>query len=248
MPLASPIGSGRGIRNKLNISIIVSNAKVPVIVDAGIGTASDAAIAMELGCDGVLINTAIAKAKDSSKMATAMKHAVGPRKELGIKTIFNLLGPLTNPAGALNQVIGVFDQKWVKPIAEVLKGLGSKHVLVVHSEDGLDEISIAASTKVAELKDGIIEDYTISPQDFNLKTLSIEELEVGSPEESLELAKQALKGKHEAASQIVALNAGAALYVSGLVKDLKEGIEISLESINEGRGLEKLFSSLQLQQ
>jgi len=171
---------------------------------------------------------------------SAMKHAVSPRKELGIKTIFNLLGPLTNPAGALNQVVGVFSQKWVRPIAEVLKGLGSKHVLVVHSEDGLDEISIAASTKVAELKDGHIEEYIISPQDFNLKTLSIEELKVSSPEQSLELAKQALNGKHEAASQIVALNAGAALYVSGLVKDLKEGVKISFESISEGRGLEKL--------
>ena len=171
---------------------------------------------------------------------SAMKHAVSPRKELGIKTIFNLLGPLTNPAGALNQVVGVFSQKWVRPIAEVLKGLGSKHVLVVHSEDGLDEISIAASTKVAELKDGHIEEYIISPQDFNLKTLSIEELKVSSPEQSLELAKQALKGKHEAASQIVALNAAAALYVSGLVKDLKEGVKISFESISEGRGLEKL--------
>ena len=171
---------------------------------------------------------------------SAMKHAVGPRKELAIKTIFNLLGPLTNPAGALNQVLGVFDVKWVKPIAEVLKGLGSQHVLVVHSEDGLDEISIAAPTRVAELKDGNIEEYSISPQDFNLKTLSIEELKVDSPQASLELAKKALSDKHLAASQMVAMTAGAALYVSGLAKELEEGIKLSLESIATGKGLEKL--------
>ena len=171
---------------------------------------------------------------------SAMKHAVGPRKELAIKTIFNLLGPLTNPAGALNQVLGVFDVKWVKPIAEVLKGLGSQHVLVVHSEDGLDEISIAAPTKIAELKNGNIEEYCISPLDFDLKTLSIEELKVDSPQASLELAKKALSGKHQAASQMVAMNAGAALYVSGLAKDLKEGVKLSFESIANGNGLETL--------
>ena len=170
----------------------------------------------------------------------AMKHAIGPRKELGIKTIFNLLGPLTNPAGALNQVLGVFDMKWVKPIAEVLKGLGSNNVLVFHSEDGLDEISTSAPTKVAELRNGKIEEYSISPSDFGLKVLSINELKVDSPEESLKLAKKALNGENEAASQMVAMTSGAALYVAGLVKELKEGLELSLESIAKGRGLEKL--------
>lgn len=170
----------------------------------------------------------------------AMKHAIGPRKELGIKTIFNLLGPLTNPAGALNQVLGVFDMKWVKPIAEVLKGLGSNNVLVCHSEDGLDEISTSAPTKVAELRNGKIEEYSISPSDFGLKVLSINELKVDSPEESLKLAKKALNGENEAASQMVAMTSGAALYVAGLVKELKEGVELSLESIAKGRGLEKL--------
>tara|TARA_B100001179_G_C18602884_1_gene411629 strand:- start:2127 stop:3158 length:1032 start_codon:yes stop_codon:yes gene_type:complete len=170
----------------------------------------------------------------------AMKHAIGPRKELGIKTIFNLLGPLTNPAGALNQVLGVFDMKWVKPIAEVLKGLGSNNVLVFHSEDGLDEISTSAPTKVAELRNGEIEEYSISPSDFGLKVLSINELKVDSPKESLKLAKKALNGENEAASQMVAMTAGAALYVAGLAKELSEGVELSLESIAKGRGLEKL--------
>jgi len=171
---------------------------------------------------------------------SAMKYAVGPRKDLAIKTIFNLLGPLTNPAGVLNQVLGVFDVRWVRPIAEVLNGLGSQHVLVVHSEDGLDEISIAAPTRVAELKDGKIEEYSISPEDFDLKTLSIDELKVDSPEASFELAKKALNDKHLAASQMVAMTAGAALYVSGLAKELKEGIKLSLENIATGKGLEKL--------
>ena len=171
---------------------------------------------------------------------SAMKYAVGPRKELGIKTIFNLLGPLTNPAGALNQVLGVFDAKWVRPIAEVLKGLGSKNVLVLHSEDGLDEISTASPTSVAELRDGKIEEYSISPSDFGFKSLSTEGLQVDSPEASLLLAKQALRGENEAASQMVAMTSGAALYVADLTKTLKEGVEVSLESIIKGRGLEKL--------
>jgi len=171
---------------------------------------------------------------------SAMKYAVGPRKELGIKTIFNLLGPLTNPAGALNQVLGVFDRKWVRPIAEVLKGLGSKNVLVLHSEDGLDEISTASSTSVAELRDGQIKEYSISPADFGLKLLPIDELKVDSPEASLQLAKEAMRGENQAAAQMVAMTSGAALYVAGLAGTLKEGVEMSLQNIEKNCGLEKL--------
>ncbi len=171
---------------------------------------------------------------------SAMKYAVGARKELGIKTIFNLLGPLTNPAGALNQVLGVFDNKWVRPIAEVLKRLGSKNVLVLHSQDGLDEISTASSTSVAELRDGEIKEYSISPSDFGLKTLAIEGLRVSSPEESLQMAKEALKGKNQAAAQMVAMTSGAALYVAGLADTLKTGVDISMDGIKKGIGLQKL--------
>ena len=179
---------------------------------------------------------------------SAMKYAIGPRRELGIKTIFNLLGPLTNPAGALNQVLGVFDLKWVRPLAEVLKEMGSNHVLVIHSEDKLDEISIAAPTHVAELKGGIIEEYTISPEDFSLKTSSIENLKVKSPKESLALAKKALEGKHDAASKMVAMTSGAALYVSGIARNLEEGIERSIECINSGLGIKKLNDLILLSQ
>ena len=171
---------------------------------------------------------------------SAMKYAVGARKELGIKTIFNLLGPLTNPAGALNQVLGVFDNKWVRPIAEVLKRLGSKNVLVLHSQDGLDEISTASSTSVAELRDGKIKEYSISPSDFGFKTLAIEGLKVSSPEESLQIAKEALKGENQAAAQMVAMTSGAALYVAGLADTLKVGVDISMEGIKKGIGLQKL--------
>ncbi len=171
---------------------------------------------------------------------SAMKYAIGPRKELGIKTIFNLLGPLTNPAGALNQVVGVFDSKWIRPLAEVLKGLGSENVLVLHSEDGLDEISSASSTSIAELRDGEINEYSISPEDFGLKILPIENLKVSSPQESLQIAKEALRGENQAATQMVAMTSGAALYVAGLAGSLKEGIDMSLHNISEGRGLKKL--------
>ena len=171
---------------------------------------------------------------------SAMKHAIGARKELGIKTIFNLLGPLTNPAGPLNQVLGVFDNKWVRPIAEVLKRLGSKNVLVLHSQDGLDEISTASSTSVAELRDGKIKEYSISPSDFGFKTLAIEGLRVSSPEESLQIAKEALKGENQAAAQMVAMTSGAALYVAGLADTLKVGVDISMEGIKKGIGLQKL--------
>ena len=170
----------------------------------------------------------------------AMKYAIGPRKELGIKTIFNLLGPLTNPAGALNQVLGVFDSKWIRPLAEVLKGLGSENVLVLHSEDGLDEISSASSTSIAELRGGEINEYSISPEDFGLKILPIENLKVSSPEESLQIAKEALRGENQAATQMVAMTSGAALYVAGVAGSLKEGIVMSLHNISEGRGLKKL--------
>lgn len=171
---------------------------------------------------------------------SAMKHAIGPRKELGIKTIFNLLGPLTNPAGALNQVMGVFDRKWVRPIAEVLKELGSKNVLVLHSEDGLDEISTAKPTFIAELRNNEIKEYSISPSDFGLKALSIEELKVKSPKQSLNLAKEALKGKNIAAAQMVAMTSGAALYVADIATSLEEGVEMSLKSIKEGLGFNKI--------
>ena len=171
---------------------------------------------------------------------SAMKHVIGPRKEIAHKSIFNILGPLTNPASTPNQVMGVYDEKWMKPVAEVHKSLGSKNVMVVHSEDNLDEISIASKTKVVELREDKISEYVISPEEFGLELQPLDELKVNSPQESLSMAKKALNGEHSAASSMVALNAGAALYVSGVEKSLAEGVERALEGIKQKKGLDKL--------
>tara|TARA_B100000686_G_scaffold135170_1_gene142379 strand:+ start:42 stop:1058 length:1017 start_codon:yes stop_codon:yes gene_type:complete len=171
---------------------------------------------------------------------SAMKHVIGPRKEIAHKSIFNILGPLTNPASTPNQVMGVYDEKWMKPVAEVHKSLGSKNVMVVHSEDNLDEISIASKTKVVELREDKISEYVISPEEFGLELQPLDELKVNSPQESLSMAKKALNGEHSAASSMVALNAGAALYVSGVEKSMAEGVERALDGIKQKKGLDKL--------
>lgn len=170
----------------------------------------------------------------------AMKHTVGPRKEMGLKTIFNLVGPLTNPAGTLNQVIGVYAKKWVRPIAEVLKELGSNHVLVVHSKDHLDEISIAEETYVAELINGSIKEYVIGPEDFGFIKKPLDSLMVSSASESLSIIKQGLLNKNYAASSMIAMNSGAALYVSGVAGSLKEGVSVAKNCVESGEGLKKL--------
>ena len=164
----------------------------------------------------------------------AMKHAIGPRKELGLRTIFNVLGPLTNPAGAPNQVIGVFDKQLVPTIAAVLQSLGSNHVLVVHSADGMDEISIADKTYVAELKDGQISEYVIQPEDYGLSKSSLEPLRVTNVDDAVAMLKLAISGKGEGASDIVALNAGAAIYASGLASSLKEGVILAEDAMGSG--------------
>lgn len=171
---------------------------------------------------------------------SAMKHAIGPRKELAIRTIFNVLGPLTNPAKAPNQIMGVFDKNLVEPIANVLKGLNSRHVMVVHSEDGLDEFSIAKKTFVAELKDGDVSTYSVHPNDFGLNTGSLEELKAENANESLALIYDAFAGKEGAAKDIIALNAGAAIYVSGLVNSLENGINKASEVLTNGSAQDKL--------
>jgi anthranilate phosphoribosyltransferase len=173
---------------------------------------------------------------------SAMRHAIVPRKEMAVRTIFNLLGPLTNPAGTKRQVMGVFDKKWVRPMAEVLQRLGSIHVMVVHSEDGLDEISLAAPTYVAELKDNEIREYRVQPEDFNIDKQSIEPLQANNVEQSLELVNSALEGKGviNPARDIVALNAGAAIYVAGIADDLAEGVAIAEDVIGSGLAKVKL--------
>ncbi|HEY0719679.1 MAG TPA: anthranilate phosphoribosyltransferase [Gammaproteobacteria bacterium] len=174
------------------------------------------------------------------KHHNAMKFAIGPRREMGVRTIFNLLGPLTNPAGAPNQVLGVFSREWVEPMARVLMQLGSRHVLVVHSDDGMDEMSIAAPTHVAELKDGTVTTYTIEPADLGVARGSLDTLKVSDAAESLALVRSVLEGKPGPAANIVALNAGAAIYVAGLADSLADGVVRAKAAISSGEAYARL--------
>ena len=174
----------------------------------------------------------------------AMKHAIGPRRELGMRTIFNMLGPMTNPAGVKHQVIGVFTQALCRPIAEVLKRLGSEHVLVVHSKDGLDELSLAATSHIAELKDGEIREYDVSPEELGIKSRSLIGLTVDDAAGSLKLIRDAL-GKRETeagekAADIIILNAGAALYAADHATSLLEGVKLASDALYSGLAREKL--------
>ncbi|ENA34109.1 MULTISPECIES: anthranilate phosphoribosyltransferase [Pseudomonas] len=175
---------------------------------------------------------------------SAMRHAAGPRKSLGLRTLFNMLGPLTSPAGVLHQVVGVFTPALCRPLAEVLQRLGSKHVLVVHSRDGLDEFSLAAPTRVAELKDGQIQEYEVLPEDVGIKSQSLIGLTVDSPEASLSLIRDALgRRKTEAgqkAADMIVLNAGAALYAADLASSLQEGVNLAHDALYSGLAREKM--------
>jgi anthranilate phosphoribosyltransferase len=171
---------------------------------------------------------------------SAMKHAIGPRREMGVRTIFNVLGPLTNPAGAPNQVLGVFAKELLEPMAEVLSRLGSRHVLVVHGEDGMDEISISAPTHVAELNDSAISTYTLTPEQFGMATQPIENIKVNDIESSLQMMNNVLANVDGAARDIVALNAGAAIYASGLADELEAGVKLALEVLQSGAAADRL--------
>jgi len=174
------------------------------------------------------------------KHHSAMKHAIGPRKEMAVRTIFNVLGPLTNPAGAPNQLLGVFSDELVEPLAEVLNALESNHVLVVHSADGMDEISIADETHVAELKNGTITTYTITPEQFGLERGKLEDLQVDGAEQSLAVIKSVFANTPGAARDIVIMNAGAAIYAADLVESLEDGINKAKEIIASGAAQTKL--------
>jgi len=170
----------------------------------------------------------------------AMKHAIGVRKEMGVRTIFNILGPLSNPAAAKNQLIGVFSKDWLEPLAQVLKNLGSEHVLIVSADDGLDEISIASSTSIAELKNGMINRYEITPESFSLKRGDLAGLAVNDANSSLTILKSVLNNHSSTAKDIVLLNSGAAIYAANLVDSLSAGIAKAEKVIANGLALAKL--------
>lgn len=171
---------------------------------------------------------------------SAMKHAIGPRKEMGVRTLFNLLGPLTNPAAAPHQVLGVFSRDWVRPVAEVLKLLGSTHALVVNAQDGMDEISISTPTDVAELKESSITIYQIAPEDFGLKRSDLAAIKVAGARASLDMIQALLAGESGPARDIVVLNAGAAIYAADLVDSLAAGVDLAAQVIDSGAAQEKL--------
>tara|TARA_B100000686_G_scaffold355146_1_gene470364 strand:+ start:8090 stop:9124 length:1035 start_codon:yes stop_codon:yes gene_type:complete len=245
-------GDGAGLFNVSTASALVAAGAGAIIAKHGnraVTGKSGSADLLEKG--GVNINVTASEVEKTVESVGigymfapahhgAFRHLVAPRREIGIRTMFNLLGPLTNPAGAKFQLVGVFHQKWVRPLTEVFKSLGSIHTVVVHSHDGLDEISIAAPTYVSELKEGHILDYQISPTDFGFNFQSIEELRVDSVDASFDLVKNALMGNHGPAYDMIALNAGAAIYASNLVTTLDAGVAKACEILDAGHGLGKL--------
>ncbi|MEE9332009.1 MAG: anthranilate phosphoribosyltransferase [Methylophilaceae bacterium] len=171
---------------------------------------------------------------------SAMKHAAPVRKELGVRTIFNLLGPLTNPASARRQVMGVFDKALTGKLAQVLHKLGSEHVLVVHGADGMDEISFTGDSYIAELKDGKVSEYTVNPKQFGLVVHQLKDIQIQNAEESKAMIMDVLNGEKGAPRDIVLLNAGAAIYAAGIASTLAAGIEKAAQMIDNGAALAKL--------
>lgn len=245
-------GDGAGLFNVSTASCFVAaagGAKVAKHGNRSVSSKSGAADLLEaagvnLALDAGQVAQCVERAGVGFMFAVnhhpAMKHAVGPRRELGVRTVFNLLGPMTNPAGVRRQVLGVYDRQWLGPMAEVLRDLGSEHVLLVHADDGLDEISIAAPTTVVELKDGEITETRVTPEDLGLQSHALDALKVSGAEESLELIESLLAGAPSAAADMVALNAGAALYVAGRSESLKQGVALASEILASGNGLLQL--------
>ncbi len=177
---------------------------------------------------------------------SAMRHVGKARAALGIRTLFNLLGPLSNPAGAKRQLIGVFDKKWAQPMAEALRDLGSTYVWIVHGEDGLDEITTTGKTFVTELKDNKITAFTISPEDFGIGRASLEDLRGGDREDNAESLAAVLNGKTGPYRDIVLLNAAATLLVAGIAQDMKDGIARAAQSIDSGKAFDALQDLIRL--
>lgn len=249
-------GTGGDGASTFNIStasaIVVSSLNVKVAKHGNRAFTSKSGSADVLEKLGVNIQTTHEQAVESLKnqnmsflfapmFHSSMKHAVNPRKEIGFRTVFNLLGPLANPANAKRQVIGVFSTKYAEKMAEALKRLGAEHVLLVTGRDGLDEITISGETDVVELKNGKITRYVLHPTDLGVMEGNIEEIKVADAQESAELIENIFKGKGpQSAENIVALNAGAALYVADTVQSLADGVILAKEAIKSGKALNQL--------
>jgi anthranilate phosphoribosyltransferase len=171
---------------------------------------------------------------------SAMRHAAPVRRELGVRTLFNILGPLTNPAGAQHQLLGVFNAELVPVQARVLQALGSRHVMVVHGKDGLDEITLSGETLIAELKDAEVSEFVVHPADFGIEPSSLEPIQVRNAQESKAMLLGVLQGRAGPARDIVVLNAGAAIYVAGVARSMAEGVDKARAAISSGAARAKL--------
>lgn len=253
--LVDTCGTGGDSLQTFNIStlsaIVASTAGAKVAKHGGRSVSSKCGSADVLESLGVNVNV------DDQQMANlvnkigigfmfapnfhpAMKYVAPVRKELGVRTIFNMLGPLTNPAGSPRQIVGVFNEKLCNIFANVLKKLGSQHVLVVYGHDGMDEISITGKTSVAELKNNQIDKFEIHPEDFGLQIGKLEDIKVDNVEQSKKIILDILNGEKSTARDIVLLNAGAAIYVSGKASDISSGIKLAKSLIDNGDALKKL--------
>jgi len=254
------VGTGGDGHNTFNVStaaaLVAAGAGVPVAKHgnrsvSSLSGASDVltALGVKIDVPPMVISRSIAEAGVGFMWApmhhTAMKHWAPARAELGIRTIFNLLGPLANPAGVTHQIVGVFNAAWTEPIAEALKNLGSVHAWVVHGSDGLDEITTTGPTRVTELKDGTIRTFEVRPSDAGLPPATLEDLKGGDSTVNAAAIRRLLSGEEGPFRDIVLLNAGAALIVGGKAKDLREGAERAARAIDDGsaaRALDKLVA------
>lgn len=247
-------GTGGDGANTFNISttcafvVAAAGGKVAKHGNRSVSSCCGSADVLELaGVDLTLTPEKVAQCVDSVGIGflfaqnyhPAMQHTRAVRKNLGVRTLFNLLGTLSNPAKVKHQLIGVFDKKWVQPLAHVFNKLGSSHVLVVSADDGLDEISIACETHIAELKNGEVFCYTISPENFGLTRANLEKITITNAQESLEMLVSVLNNENSAARDIVLLNAGAAIYAADLTDSLENGIAKAREVIENGKAKQK---------
>ena len=254
-PLVDTCGTGGDGADTFNIStasaLVTAGAGVNVAKHGNRAVSSRSGSADVLKCLGVNLDANLATVKRcvdeaglgflfAPLMHKAMKYAVGVRKELGFRTIFNLLGPLTNPANAQAQVLGVFDVKWVQPLAEVLRDLGCSRALVVHGSDGLDEITLTGESRVAELKNGEVTSYSLDPVELGFEYCGSKDLKGGTPEENAAIIREILNGEKGPRRDIVLLNSAAAIYVAGKADSMDLGVQLAVNSIESGKARDKL--------
>jgi len=260
-PVLDTCGTGGDQKGTFNIStttaFVVAGAGITVAKHGNRSVSSQSGSADVLGALGVKVDAPKEKVEACLEkigigflfaplLHEAMKYAVQPRRDIGIRTVFNLLGPLTNPAMASHQLIGLYSGDLIATIAHVLKNLGSARAMVVHGADGLDEISLCGPTKVAELRDGEVKEFTLEPERFGFKPCPLEELHGGSPEESAAILKDVLQGKKGVPRDVVLLNSGAALYVAGAAQSIQDGIRLAAESIDCGKARQKLEQLIEM--